>query len=135
MSHDAEPDGAGWRTSPVTAGIAGVVILLALSNLVCRVACRGRGAQSQAEATVAMICPHCGKVYEVSPEDVRADPESSPDVVQQEATKVPCPKCGKTDSAIAMTCPKCGKAFAPPKVQDPAKSPKCPHCGERLWGK
>ena len=119
----------------MTAGVAGVVFLLALSNLVCRVACRDRGAPTQADAAVSMICPHCGKVYTVSSEDVRVDPLSSPDVVQQEATKVPCPKCGKSDSVIAMTCPKCGKAFAPPKVQDPATSPKCPHCGERLWGR
>lgn len=113
--------------------VAAAAALLALSNVMCRVACRGRGGRGADDTSVVMICPHCGTVYRVSAKDVGVDPEAIADVVQERAASAPCPKCGKTDGVAALTCPKCGKPFAPPKTPAGPHGPTCPHCGARLW--
>ena len=134
MYSDDSTDEGGWRRNPTVAVAAVAVALLALSTLVCRVACRERAAPSPTDQSVMMICPHCGTTYKVSAKDVGVEEDVIADVVQQRAASTPCPKCGKTDCVPALICPKCAKPFAPPKTTDQTKAPTCPHCGASLWG-
>ena len=132
---DLDDSEGGWKKSPVVGCAAGGVILITLIIALCRINCGGGGEGPVVGGKVTMICPHCNEVHKVSLDDVGVPEDASADEAQDKARNAPCPKCGKTDSVVAATCRKCGKPFAPPTTREKLEDLKCPHCGERPWGR
>jgi len=130
---DPEEDG-GWRHDPRVAYAAvGVVLLVLIVAGVRCIGCRGRevlptGFPGQEEDKgIVLICPHDQTEYAVTPRDVRKIEGGGRFVVK--ALKVPCPKCGRTQSVQALPCPKCGKYYSPVADGQGAATTTCPHCG------
>ena len=126
---------ADWRRSPIVAGVL-VLVIAATGYLVyTRVAERGDGEDPLAGESVTLACPHDGEIYRVARKDLGLGPDADADQVQAKARQTPCPKCGKTDSVLAVFCPLCKKPFAPPKGVTKLRDFTCPHCGKKPWAR
>jgi ssDNA-binding Zn-finger/Zn-ribbon topoisomerase 1 len=80
------------------------------------------------EGTV-WVCRDCGKGFRKSISELHEIYRDAP------GAPVPCPHCGKTNTARARQCPHCGAFFErPARAQDPKQSgrPACPKCRKAL---
>jgi len=112
--------------------IAAVAIIVA-----CILVFRQLGGSTEEPAeeagVVTMICRDCGEVFKITYKDMGLEEHPDLDALQEKATGMACPKCGKKNTVVSVRCPRCGKPFAPPTDTSQIRDFKCPHCKKSPW--